>query len=67
MSFFRRLCITVEHFACVDILILKYIFKFAEFKHQVCIASKVIAIAECLRTLLTLCIHVIFQGGVMHW
>ena len=39
---FRRLCITAEIFTCVDILILKYFFKFAEFKHQVCIASEVI-------------------------
>ena len=32
--------ITVYIFTCVDILILKYLFKFAEFKHQVCIASE---------------------------
>ena len=38
--FFRRLCATVEMFTCVDILILKYFFKFAEFKHQVYIAYK---------------------------
>ena len=41
--FFHRLCITVEVFICVDILILKYICKFAEFKHQVYIASEVIS------------------------
>ena len=40
---FSQIMYNLEIFTCVDILILIYFFKFAEFKHQACIASEVIS------------------------